>query len=503
LKPVDKHVVIIGSGLGGLSCGYILARNGYRVSILEKNSQAGGCLQTFTRRGVKFETGMHCIGSMEEGQALHRFFHYLSLLPDVKLRPLDSRAYDVVSIAGQRFAFANEKEDFVDILAQHFPREREDIRHYYRVVKDVANDSPLYSFRYNGSLTLLNPLYVKQSASEFIERITPNPLLRRVLAANLPLYAGVACKTPLYIHALIRDFYHRSACRIAGGSDAIARSLIRSIGAMGGELRCGAEVSNIRCNDIRATAAVLKSGEEVQGDYFISNIHPQRTLSLLHTPLIRKSYRDRILGLKNTVSSFTVYIRFRKNSVPYFNSNFYHYNTGEVWNCAQYTETDWPRNFMYMHLCSSADQRYADAGLVFAYMNFKDVARWQGTGRGRRGEDYEAFKRQKAERLLEELTRQMPGLRQHIESYYTSTPLTYLDYTGTEEGSMYGILRDCTEPVQTVVSQRTKVSNLFQVGQNINSHGILGVIIGSVITSGEFLGVHTIMQQIKDTYRHG
>jgi all-trans-retinol 13,14-reductase len=96
--------------------------------------------------------------------------------------------------------------------------------------------------------------------------------------------------------------------------------------------------------------------------------------------------------------------------------------------------------------------------------------------------------------MLEE---QMPGTRENIQHYYTSTPLTYLDYTGTERGSMYGILRDCTEPMQTVVSQRTKIPNLFQTGQNINSHGILGVIIGSIITSGELLGVNTIIEQIK------
>jgi all-trans-retinol 13,14-reductase len=499
---MDKHVVIIGSGLGGLTCGYILAKNGYRVSILEKNTQIGGCLQTFARHGIKYETGMHYIGSMEEGQILHRFFHYLSLLRDVKLRPLDPMAYDRVSIAGEHFAFAGEKEDFVHSLAQHFPGEQDNIRRYYEVIKDVANNSPLYSFRYTDSLTLLNPLYVKRSASEFLEEITPNPLLRQVLAANLPLYAGVARKTPLYIHALIRHFYHQSACRIVDGSDVIAKSLACSIRSMGGEIFPRAEVTAILCNG-EATSVTLKNGEEVHGDYFISNIHPQRTLDLLHTPLIRKSYRDRIMGLKNTTSSFTVYIQFKKDRVPYFNSNLYHYNTNDVWNCAHYTEAEWPKNFMYMHLCSSAHQQYADAGIVFAYMDFKDVAPWEGTSVGRRGQAYETFKRRKAERLLDELKKQRPDVQDNIERYYTSTPLTYLDYTGTEDGSMYGILRDCTEPMQTVISQRTKIANLFQVGQNINSHGILGVIIGAIITSGEFLGVNTIMQQIKNIYRNG
>ena len=72
-----KKVVIIGSGLGGLTCGVILAKNGYEVTILEQATQVGGCLQCFTRRGVRFETGMHFIGSADKGQTLDRFAHYL------------------------------------------------------------------------------------------------------------------------------------------------------------------------------------------------------------------------------------------------------------------------------------------------------------------------------------------------------------------------------------------------------------------------------------------
>ena len=178
----DKHIIIVGSGLGGLSCGYILAKNGYKVTILEKNAQFGGCLQTFTRDGVKFETGMHYIGSMEENQALYDFFNYLSLVPDVKINSLDKTAYDVISIAGKHFHFANGKENFIESLALQFPEEHRNLQKYCRIIGDVANNSPLYSLRSPGSATLLNPEYIKKSASEFIESITGNKLLREVLA---------------------------------------------------------------------------------------------------------------------------------------------------------------------------------------------------------------------------------------------------------------------------------------------------------------------------------
>ena len=90
-----KKVIIIGSGLGGLSCGVILARHGYQVTVLEQATQVGGCLQCFSRRGGKFETGMHFIGSAGEGQTLDRLLNYLEVKPDITLSQLDPTAYDV------------------------------------------------------------------------------------------------------------------------------------------------------------------------------------------------------------------------------------------------------------------------------------------------------------------------------------------------------------------------------------------------------------------------
>ena len=494
---MNRHIIIVGSGLGGLVCGYILAKNGYRVTILEKNSQPGGCLQTFVRSGVKFETGMHYIGSVEEGQTLHRLFKYLSLFRSVRLRALDKMAYDAISIDGRQYPCAGGCKNFVEQLAQHFPQERENLQRYYNTVTAITEHLPLYSLRGKSSLANLNLKYFQTSASEFIEATTSNHLLRQVLSGNLPLYGGIYGKTPLYIHALIRDFYNKSACRIVGGSDTIAKSLVSSIRAMGGEVRTSAQVAKISCDDAIAVSATLQSGEEIRGDYFITNIHPMRTIELLgETHLIRKAYRDRIAGMKNTISNFTVYIKFKKNTVPYLNTNMFYQNSHDVWSCENYTQDDWHKSFLYMHVCSSADSPLAEAAVAIAYMRFDEVERWKNTQRGRRGGDYEEFKLRKAERLLSELEKQNPGIRQNIEAYYTSSPLTYLDYTGTERGSMYGVLHDCNEPLLSVVSQRTKIPNLYQTGQNIDLHGILGVMIGDLITTGELLGVDNVMKQV-------
>ena len=51
-------VIIIGSGLGGLQCGYVLSKHGFKVAIFEKHHQFGGCLQVFKRNNYLFRKGI-------------------------------------------------------------------------------------------------------------------------------------------------------------------------------------------------------------------------------------------------------------------------------------------------------------------------------------------------------------------------------------------------------------------------------------------------------------
>lgn len=496
MKNNKYDIIIAGSGLGGLVCGFILSKNGYKIAVVEKNSQIGGCLQTFKRRGVKFDTGMHYIGSMDENQILYRFFKYLNLLDAVDLSRLDDSGYDVIAIGNEKYKYASGFENFTKELIKDFPDNIEDIKEYVRRIQEIAEASPLYKLQEINTNVFIEADYIKTSVNEFIESITNNKRLQCVLAGNMPLYAGVKDKTPTYIHALINNFYIQSAYRIVDGSDTIAHSLAKSIQSFGGTILKNAEIEEFVCDEEKATEILLKDGSRIQADYFISNIHPQATIDKIHSKLIRKAYRERINNLENTISNFTIFIKFKENNVEYLNYNFYYYDNDSVWSFNDYDPKKWPQNYLYMHQCAKNQSKYAKSAQVIAYMNYSEVKQWENTTVGKRGSDYETFKKEKAEKLLNKLEESFPGIKESIESVYTSTPLTYRDYIATKNGSMYGIIRDKNFPTQTLVSQRTKIPNLFMTGQNINSHGILGVIIGALITCSEFLGMNNIIREI-------
>ena len=495
-RGLKDKIVIAGSGLGGLICGYILSKNGYEVVVLEKNNQIGGCLQTFTRKGVKFDTGMHYIGSMEEGEIMHKFFKYFGLLDDVKISPLNKNGFEVISLGGEIYKYANGFANFVETLAQKFPDNQADIQCYVDKLKLIADASPLYNLQNINSNIFIDTEHVTTSVNDFIASCTDNPKLRNVLAGNLPLYAGVKDKTPVYVQALMNNFYIQSAYRIVGGSDSIAFSLAKSIESFGGKIYKNAKVEEFICDEKRMTKIRLKNGQLFEGQYFISNIHPQVTISKIHSPLLRQVYRNRIANIENTISNFTVFLIFKKNTVKYLDYNFYYYDNEQLWDLENYKSEEFPLNYLYMHQAVELGGQYAESAQIIAYMRYDEVKSWENTSIGKRGKDYEAFKQEKAKRLIDKLNEQFPNIKDCISDYYTSSPLTYRDYTATVNGSMYGILKDKNYPIQTRISQRTKIPNFFFTGQNINSHGILGVTIGAITTAAEIVGKELIVKEI-------
>jgi all-trans-retinol 13,14-reductase len=247
----------------------------------------------------------------------------------------------------------------------------------------------------------------------------------------------------------------------------------------------------------------LRDGSKVYGGNFISNIHPVKTLEITDSDLIRPAYRKRLISLENSISSFTVNIVLKKNSFPYLNHNYYSHREGHVWTVGDYTEENWPLGYALFFSASSKIKEYAESMTVLTYMKYDEVKKWEHSfntvsAEENRGEDYEAFKKRKAELLLDNVEKKFPGLRNCIQSYYTASPLSYRDYIGNDDGSMYGIVKDFKDPLRTFLSPRTKIPNLYLTGQNMNLHGILGAAMSALGTTLAFTGDQELVEKIKN-----
>ena len=140
------------------------------------------------------------------------------------------------------------------------------------------------------------------------------------------------------------------------------------------------------------------------------------------------------------------------------------------------------------------------------YMTIDEVREWEHTFNTiaqpeERGKAYLEFKKEKEERVINRLEKQFPEIRKSIRNVYSSSPLTYKDYIGTPEGSLYGIMKNYIRPEATVINTKTRIPNLHLTGQNIVFHGILGAAIGACVTCFQFIDHKLLIEEINASAR--
>jgi all-trans-retinol 13,14-reductase len=497
--------IIIGSGLGGLLCGYILAREGMRVCITEKNSQPGGALQTFRRNGIDFDTGIHYLGGLEEGQSLNRYFKYFGLTGKLRLAGMNKDGFDIIAFNDAEYPLAQGFDNFIEQLLPFFPGEKASLRSYTDMLGLISGNFPLYNLEIPKG-DHKEDIYRQQSAYDYYQTLTKRKRtstsgirhpesLSSILAGNNFLYAGNKVKTPLHIPALINHSFISSASKLVGGSQQIADLLIESIISFGGNIRTRYEVKKIIRKDAGFTVSTGLD-EQLSCNRLISGIHPARTFEMTDASMFRKVFTSRISSLANTTGSFALYIKLKENSFSYLDFNYYFHRTRDVWH--EPGKGKWPSGYMLYTPSCEETSTFAKSIVIMTYMDFNDVVKWADSFTGKRDADYYRFKEEKASQLIGLVEKKFPGFRSKIAAVETSTPLTWRDFTGTPGGSMYGVQKDYHDPSGTSVFPATRIPGLFFTGQNVNLHGALGVTIGSVMTCSEILGYEYILNKIRN-----
>jgi all-trans-retinol 13,14-reductase len=278
--------------------------------------------------------------------------------------------------------------------------------------------------------------------------------------------------------------YIQSSWRLKGGGNMIIDSLVNDIKSFGGEVVCRAEVEELVEQDGRIVAAKCSNGQTYEAKAFISDVHPQLTFGWLKDSRIMKGiFRRRINALENTFGMFTASLVLKPNVLPYFNHNKYVYRKANVWTFHE--DIDDVGGVMVS--CRVPESRdYARQIDLLTPMPWTLCKDWEDTHVGRRGEIYEQQKQRMTDECIRLAERVIPGLRDMVENAtphsdyrsekcYTSTPLTWRDYTLSPCGSAFGIRKDCRQSLITMLSPKTPIPNLFLTGQSLVLHGLEGV----------------------------
>ncbi|MCK5807931.1 NAD(P)/FAD-dependent oxidoreductase [bacterium] len=485
-------VVVIGSGLGGLISALFLAKAGKKVCLLEKESKVGGNLRHFKRLHTYFDTGMHYYGSLGKGEVLHDIFSALNIRDSLPFKKMPD-TFDCISIGGKSYEYKSGFENFKKQLIAYFPKERDAINKYIEIMSEVELSANLYHANHR-DFSSLESLSI--SALESIRNLTDDGDLQQLLFGLSPLYGGNIESVPLFVHAMINHSFIQSAWTLPGGNGQIADRLVDEIKRYGGTVHCNHKVSGFDIRQKKIHSVLCDNGVEYEGENIISDIHPHTLFSMIPADVIKKSYRKRVRAMENTIAPFTLFIKFKPNRFPVQPSNFifYPHNLLET---PLDLEEQWPNFYMLFATTQQENESYADSTSVMTFMPFSDVEQWTESVRGRRPDSYSLFKQQKIAQLLDMIEEHYPEIRDAIEWVDAATPLTFRDYTGTKDGSTYGILRDFKHPETSFLPARTKISNLFLAGQNTTLHGLLGVSMGAIMSAGEIIGQKNIIDMIQ------
>ena len=491
MQHQNNKALIIGSGIGGLSMAIILAKLGYRVTVIEKNREPGGMLRSYVRRGIHCNVGIHYMGALDKGQVLRRLFDYLGItenLPLIRMGvdgPID-RYYFTNAVDGPRqFDMPVGLDAYEAALKEVFQKEQSAVAGFMALLRKNAE-----------KLNRLDFLFRNPSPADLIDQTEPlwdvldhlgcSSGLKSVLSVP-SVWIGVPPPLcPQFYHTMTLASYLFSAWRLESHGAHLVKLLVERLTDLGGKVICGQAVRLINIHGGMTTGLTLENGERHDAPLVVGTVHPNVLLDLIGSIKVKPSYRRRISGLENTDGMFAV-----NALVPAANHTPLPHNVFSM-----KADTDGTvRDVIYTQLRPSGRPE----SLLLTLITGGHNALWQSwneTRTGVRGAEYEAAKMTLAHQLIqriEPITDQLKGL-EVIDAY---TPLTIRDWVNSPNGSAYGVMRSNRQMLSAALLNRSAVKGLYLAGQSVMAPGILGTILGSLVTAKFIVGANRFNDEVQ------
>jgi phytoene dehydrogenase-like protein len=511
MSTIDSKydVIIIGSGIGSLACASILAQmENRRVLVLERHFKIGGFTHIFKRQGkYEWDVGIHYIGQMEKGYMSRALFDYITggkvqwfKMPDY---------YDVFVYPDFTFKAHAGRQIFMGDVINQFPDEQEAIETYFNDIKKASKWMGKL-FMANALPKGLNPLssLLKKGGSELALMITKkyldthfeDPKLKALLVSQWGDYGLPPNLSAFGIHSLIANHYIQGGWYPVGSSRTIADSIIEIVENKDGALLVNQFVDKVIVENGRAIGVKVKEkqgNDFVEKEYFaeviISGAGAYTTYNKLIPENVKLPFEDEIKNFPTGISHVTLYIGLKDDprKLGFEGENYWIYSSYDHDEIYEARNQLFNGNAVacYVSFPSLKNPRAkAHTMEIIAFMDAAPFREWANQPWKNRSTEYAELKQKISDALINFACERITSFKHLIDYQELSTPLSTEYFTGHRDGNIYGLPAIPERFEKKWLTPRSPIKNFYLTGSDIASHGILGALMGGVLTSGMIMG---------------
>jgi phytoene dehydrogenase-like protein len=479
-----KQIVIIGAGLGGLTAGALLAKRGYKVTILEQHTVVGGCATTFRRGGgYTCEVGLHEMDAAF-GEGKNEIFESLGVYDNVAFVQPDTFYH--IATDEIDFTMPHDRKKARESLILSFPHEQKAIHKYFVLLEAISREFErltvaswweylAFPFVFKSILR-----YRTASTKGVMDKLFRDDKLKLILNANVGYYSDKIENLSFLLHAIAQNsYYSGGGWYIKGGSQKLSDYLASVIRQYNGEVITRANVTHIA--DHTVTYVRKKQTITLKSDSLISNLSPASTYRLAGIPYQEKR--------QSASSILTIYIGFKHNlktiygTRPYASFFFKGIQNIEEYDAMIDADIQ-ERGFVFTDYSQIDSGLTDDPGKSFGAILTTDFLEdWQDLSKAA----YAQKKERVLEHFLDQLSLEYPNIQEHIAFAEVATSKTIQRYIKTPNGTAYGFAPTPKQFFRIPQVRSKRMKNLYFVGAWVMGGGFSPAIISGKICYEEVM----------------
>jgi phytoene dehydrogenase-like protein len=430
-------IIVIGGGLGGLTAGAKLAKEGKKVLLLEQHDRPGGCATTFRRKDFTLEVGLHEMDGLHPRDLKTKIFRDLGLFERVEFLPVPE-FYRFIQ-GETSIVISHDPEEVKATLLNHFPGEKAGIDLYFESVLNArkiigAKDSP-----------------PDKTVGEWLDEIISDETLKLVLLGNLGYFHDDPYSLSYYYYITAQgSYYNGRANYIKGGSQLLSDALVDIITENGGSVLLNTLAEAIVYNKDNTTSVRYCTktrgaiGKEIAAaDRLVVNTSVHQLVNKLLPEGSLPELVNDIEQLNIGASLLTVYYGFRKSLKSLGNKHYslfvYDESVKSQADILKNNHSDFDtRSFTFVDY-SQVDSALAPEGKSVGAVCCVDyLDDWSNLDK----KEYAARKNKVADTFTRRLDNIIPGFAEAVEYVEVATSRTVQRYTMNPGGAVYGFAQN-------------------------------------------------------------